>query len=72
MKFQIKDCEIITGTNPTGKFILQVEHKPTGKLVRREHSSPLTETDRVAALQELSDLIEGRKTSERQLLVEGS
>lgn len=70
MKFLISDCEISTGTND-GKFFLCVEHQPTGKRVKREFNRALTETDRVSALQELSDLIEGRKASERQLLVEG-
>lgn len=71
MKFQLSDCEISTGSNG-GIFFLSVEHQPTGKRVRKEYGRPLTESDRLKVLEELGDLIEGRKTSERQLLVEGS
>lgn len=68
MKFNIQDCEVDSGSSENGKYYYRLTHKPSGKIVERMTLAPLTEEDRVWTIKNLTDIVEGRKSSPKQLL----
>ena len=63
MKFRIEDCEVAVGSQG-----VTVTHKPTGKSATRQGFA--TDQLKVEAMEELADVVEGRRASPKQLLTE--
>lgn len=64
MKFSKTDCVMVVKDDGT----LRLVHRPSGNIIER--SGPVTDAERERALSDMSDLVEGRVQSVKNLLID--